>query len=60
MQVKVRADSLLAVLPNAHRGKHIDRQADEGGEMRAETEIKNEGGRWLMGGWVGRGGKLYS
>lgn len=42
-QVKVKADSLLAMLPTAHRGKHIDRQVDGGGEMCTQTEIKNEG-----------------
>lgn len=44
MQVKVKADSLLAMLPTAHRGKHIDRQADGGREkcVQKQTERMRE------------------
>lgn len=28
VKVKVKADSLLAMLPTANKGKHIDRQLD--------------------------------
>lgn len=38
VEVKVSADSLLAMLPTAHAGKHIDRQStDEDQKMTEKT-----------------------
>lgn len=50
MHVKVKADSLLALLPTAHRRKHLDRQVD-GGRNRHE-ELRG----WMADGRKGGGG----
>lgn len=42
MQVKVKADSLLAMLPNARRRKHIARQVDRREGVKKDTKLNTD------------------
>lgn len=42
MQVKVKADSLLAMLPNASRRKHIARQVDRRECVQKDTKLNTD------------------